>query len=116
VLLTDGMPNLYQTPAGQIDTYVYNNPSSNFYSGGSYAKQAPLMQTAQMQGDHWYVFPVGIGLGTDYDFMDRVARMGLTANSSGQSARGSGNPADYEARLTEIFRSIITNPKLRLVK
>lgn len=116
VLLTDGMPNLYQSSTATIDNYVANNPSSDFYSSGSYPKQASLMQTAQMQSDHWYVFPVGIGLGTDYDFMDRMARMGLTANDSGQSARGSGNPGDYEARLTEIFRNIISNPKLRLVK
>lgn len=116
VLLTDGMPNLYQSSTGTIDNYVANNPSDDFYASGSYAKQAPLMQTAKMQSDHWYVYPVGIGLGTDYDFMDRMARMGLTANDSGQSARGSGNPGDYEARLTEIFRNIITNPKLRLVK
>ena len=59
---------------------------------------------------------MGIGLGCDYDFMDRMARMGATANTSGQSPRGSGNPADYEAVLTQIFQNIITNPKLRLVQ
>ena len=74
------------------------------------------MQTSMMQGNNWYLYPVGIGLGCDYDFMDRMARMGATANSSGQSPRGSGNPADYEAVLTEIFQNIITNPKLRLVQ
>lgn len=117
VLLTDGMPNLYQSSTGTIDNYVANNPSANFYGTGTYyPQQASLMQTAKMQGNHWYVYPVGIGLGTDYDFMDRMARMGLTANISGQSARGSGNPGDYEVRLTAIFRNIITNPKLRLVK
>jgi hypothetical protein len=45
-----------------------------------------------------------------------MARMGLTADPSGHGARGSGNPADYEARLTEIFRKIIINPRLRLVQ
>jgi hypothetical protein len=59
---------------------------------------------------------VGIGLECDYGFMDRLARMGSTADQDGESPRGSGNPADYEQRLTEIFQHIITNPKLRLVK
>ena len=116
VLLTDGMPNLYESSRGTIDSYVSANSSPYFYNSGSYAKQAPLMRASMMQGDRWYLFPVGIGLGTDYDFMDRMAQMGDTANDDGQSARGSGNPAEYEARLTEIFEDIITNPKLRLVQ
>jgi hypothetical protein len=114
VLLTDGMPNLYTTSSSQISSYIANNPSSNFY-GSAYAKNAPLMQASMMQGNHWYLYPVGIGLGCDYDFMDRMARMGET-DKDGQGPRGSGNPADYEARLSEIFRSIITNPKLRIVQ
>ncbi len=114
VLLTDGMPNLYVTSSSQISSYITNNPSSNFY-GSQYPKNAALMQTSMMQGDHWYLYPVGIGLGCDYDFMDRMARMGDT-DKSGQGPRGSGNPADYEARLTEIFQNIITNPKLRIVQ
>lgn len=115
VLLTDGQPNLYVSSASQINTYAQNNPSDNFY-GGSYPRDASLMQTSLMQGDHWSLYPVGIGLGCDYGFMDRMARMGSTANNDGQSPRGSGNPADYEQRLAEIFEKIITNPKLRLVQ
>lgn len=115
VLLTDGLPNLYQTSASTIRTYMNNNPSGDFY-GGNYPRDAALMQTSMMQGDHWFMYPVGIGLGCDYDFMDRMSRMGSTANSDGEGPRGSGNPADYEERLTEIFRNIITNPKLRLVQ
>jgi hypothetical protein len=74
------------------------------------------MQTLSMQQDRWTVFPVGVGLGTDYDFMDRLARLGSTADDNGQGARGSGNPADYEQRLTDIFQKIITSPKVRLVQ
>ncbi len=74
------------------------------------------MQTMIMQLQDWRVFPVGLGLGTDYAFMDRMARMGCTANDDGQSPRGSGNPAEYEQRLKDIFEEIITNPKPRLVK
>ncbi len=117
VLLTDGQPNLYSSSNSTISTYRNQHPSSDFYGGsGSYPQDASLMQTSTMQGNNWYLYPVGIGLDTDYNFMDRMARMGATANSSGESARGSGNPADYEARLTDIFEKIITNPKLRLVK
>ncbi len=117
VLLTDGMPNLYSSSKTTISNYRKDNPSDNFYGGSSkYAHDAALMQTSMVQGDRWSVYPVGIGLECDYDFMDRMARMGATANSDGQSPRGSGNPAEYEQRLTDIFEHIITNPKLRLVQ
>ena len=69
-----------------------------------------------MTDSHWYLYPVGLGLGTDYDFMDRLARQGDTANDNGESPRGSGNPAEYEQRMTEIFTNIITCPKVRLVQ
>jgi hypothetical protein len=117
VLLTDGLPNLYQSSSSAISTYRTQNPSANFYGGSSnYAQDAALMQTSIAQGNNWYLFPVGIGLGCDYSFMDRMARMGATANSSGSSPRGTGNPAVYESVLTQIFQDIITNPKLRLVR
>lgn len=116
VLLTDGVPNLYKSSNGAIDKYILNNPSTNFYNNGAYWNDAALMQSKMMQNDHWRMFPVGVGLGCDYDFMDRMARMGGTANSSGQSARGSGNPAEYEQKLTDIFKKIITNPQVRLVE
>jgi len=117
VLLTDGMPNLYQSSTTTINNYVAANPNPNFYSAGSsYPRQAALMQTHMMQGNNWYVYPVGVGLGTDYDFMDRVARMSGTANARGQSPRGTGNPGVYEDVLRNIFEQIITRPKLRLVQ
>jgi hypothetical protein len=116
VLLTDGMPNLYTSSTSTISDYRDNNPHDDFYGGGSYALDAPLMQTRIMQLQDWRVFPVGLGLGTDYSFMDRMARMSFTDNSDGQSPRGSGNPAEYEQRLVDIFEEIITNPRPRLVK
>lgn len=117
VLLTDGMPNLYVSSNSQISTYRVQHPSDNFYGSSSKrAHDAALMQTSMMQREHWYLYPVGIGLGCDYDFMDRMARMGATANEDGEGPRGSGNPADYEQRLTEIFEHIITSPRLRLVQ
>jgi len=114
VLLTDGIPNLYSSSSAEISAYRTNFPSSNYY-GNSNAKDAPLMQTSIMQRNRWSVYPVGIGLECNYDFMDRMARMGET-DKNGQGPRGSGNPAEYEARLVELFRRIITSPKLRLVQ
>jgi len=61
-------------------------------------------------------YEIGIGLGTDYDFMDRLARMGGTDNEDGQAPRTSGNPVGYESELSEIFEDIIENPAVRLVK
>lgn len=116
VLLTDGVPNLYVSSDGEIRNFISRNPSPEYYGGNAYPYDAALMQVAKMQLDHWSVFPVGVGLGTDYDFMDRLARLGGTADDDGQSSRGSGNPAEYEQRLREIFEQIIQSPKVRLVK
>jgi len=116
VLLTDGVPNLYVSSRREIDRFIRENPSDDFYGGWKYAYDASLMQAAVMEQKNWYMFPVGIGLGTDYDFMDRLARMGATANDDGESPRGSGNPAEYEQRLSSIFEEIITNPQVRLVQ
>lgn len=116
VLLTDGVPNLYVSSRSEIDAFIRDNPRTEFYGDGRYWCDAPLMQTLKMQAAGWQVFPVGVGLGTDYGFMDRLARLGGTADDNGQSARGSGNPAEYEQRLTEIFKKIITSPRVRLVQ
>jgi hypothetical protein len=117
VLLTDGMPNLHTTPAATIDTYMAANASSDWYADDNHDPfNASIMQSMTMQSNGWAVFPVGLGLGTDYSFMDRMARTGGTADDSGQSPRGSGNPAEYEQRLVEIFEAIIHSPKSRLVQ
>ena len=78
-------------------------------------KNAALMQTSMMQGNNWYVYSAGVGLECDSDFMDRIARVGLTAKQ-GHGPTGGGDPATYEANMTKIFTDVITNPKLRLVK
>jgi hypothetical protein len=116
VLLTDGVPNLVQSPVANIDQYMTDHPNSEWYGGGYYWLDAPLMQADEIRRSSWWLYPVGIGLGTDYNFMDKMARLGDTADDSGQSARGSGNPAEYEERLKEIFTRIIQSPKVRLVK
>jgi hypothetical protein len=117
VLLTDGMPNLYSSNPATISSYMSANPSSDWYTGSNTnAVNAPIMQAMTMESNGCAVFPVGLGLGTDYGFMDRMARGGGTANDSGESPRGSGNPAEYEQRLADIFEEIITSPKSRLVK
>ena len=99
-----------------IDKFMGDNPDGEFYRGGYYWLDAALMQATQVEAENTMLFPVGIGLGTDYDFMDRMGRAGGSADASGQSPRGSGNPAEYEQRLTEIFEEIIKSPKVRLVQ
>ncbi|MBX7165365.1 MAG: hypothetical protein K1X74_03365 [Pirellulales bacterium] len=116
VLLTDGVPNLYSSSASTISQFQANFPSADYYANGAYWYDACLMQAMDIQNRHWRLFPVGLGLGTDYNFMDRLARLGMTANEAGQGPRGSGNPAEYEQRLTEIFEDIIKNPQVRLVQ
>jgi hypothetical protein len=131
VLLTDGQPNLKRSSmtTSLINSYISNNPSTwtdpntnqevnNWITTGSLVaeKNASLMHASSMQAGNGFVYAAGVGLGCDYDFMDRMARMGGTANNLGQSPRGSGDPAVYEQRMRQIFEDILTNPKLRLVQ
>ncbi|MDB5385283.1 MAG: Endoglucanase, partial [Planctomycetaceae bacterium] len=116
VLLTDGVPNLYQSSSSTVGSYISANPSTNFYSSTSanLPYNAPLMQADIMDTNNVQMYPVGTGLGTDYDFMDRMARINGTA-TNGQAARGTGNPASNEATLTAIFTNIIEGGRVRLV-
>ena len=74
------------------------------------------MQTSMLNTSKGITFSVGMGLGCDYNFMDRIARMGKTADPSGLSTRSTGNPALYEDELSEIFRKIIQAPGSRIVR
>ncbi len=116
VLLTDGMPNAYQSKSGDVDDFIFGDGAGETYGGGYYWLDAALMGVFQLEGAKVDVYPVGIGLGADYNFMDRAARLGGTGGDDGQSPRGSGNPAEYEDVLTEIFRKVISEPTGRLVE
>lgn len=115
ILLTDGVPNAWQTPNADIESFIGQNPSSEYYASGYYWLNSALMQATKFESTNVALYSVGIGLGTDYNFMDRMARMAGTAKS-GQSPRGSGNPAEYEQRLTDIFLEIVKNPGGKLVE
>jgi hypothetical protein len=116
VLLTDGVPNLYKSSSSTVSSYITSNPNTNFYSSttANLPYNTVIMQADQMDGDNVQIYPVGTGLGADYDFMDRVSRINGTAKN-GQSPRGTGNPASNEATLTTIFTSIIQGGRVRLV-
>jgi hypothetical protein len=119
VLLTDGMANLKTSSNSAVSTYRTGHTNSNFYGGTTstdYASDAALMQTNTLQSGGWLLYAVALGLGADYDFMDRMARMGDTANDDGQAPRTSGDPSAYEAELTAIFRNIIESPHVHLVQ
>ena len=116
VLLTDGIANAYESPESSINNFLADSAGPEGYGGGYYWLDAALMQSYQLEAEGIDIYPVGIGLGTDYDFMDRMSRLGGTAGDSNGSPRGSGNPAEYEALLTEIFREIVSLPTARLVE
>ena len=69
-----------------------------------------------MNTGKWKLYPVPLGLGADQDFMNRMARMGGTADDLGQAATSSGDPSAYETELTNIFKQIIDNPQVHLVQ
>jgi hypothetical protein len=115
VLLSDGVPNVWATDESKVSSFMGGNPSPNFYDPDYVWYNAPLMQTAEIQKKNQKMYPVGMGMGSDLDFMDRMARIAKT-DQGGLSARGAGNPADYEAQLTAIFDKLLKQRATRLVQ
>jgi Flp pilus assembly protein TadG len=116
VLLTDGMPNLKTSSNTTISTYRTNTPSDYFYGGTSnYNHDAALMQVSAMQAKGWTTYAVGVGLGTDDEFMDRVMKMS-TNEADAEAPQTSGDPAEYETELRAIFKQIVDTPRVRLVE
>ncbi|SFH71078.1 TadG family pilus assembly protein [Planctomicrobium piriforme] len=114
VLLTDGVPNAWQSSDQTINDYITTNPAGDYYGSDYVWYNSALMQAAQSKTANSELYNVAVGLGADYDFMDRMARLSGTAEN-GQSPRGSGNPAEYEQTMTDIFTKIIKAPGSRLV-
>ncbi len=115
VLCTDGVPNVWQTDAATVKADVAANPNANYYGSDYVWYNAVLRQAAQMEKKKEKLYGVGMGLGADLDFMDRIARIAKT-DEGGLSPRGTGNPTDYEQQLINIFRKIINTRSGRLVK
>jgi hypothetical protein len=115
ILLTDGIPNIYQSSSSSVSNYMSSHPDSDFYPSSDMSYNTVLMQSSIIQSNKGHLYGVGMGLGADYDFMDRIDRIANT-DVNGASPRGSGNPAQYEQRLIDIFKTIIQTPGMRLVK
>ena len=116
ILLTDGMPNLYESDESDIDSHILNNPSGDYYTGsGQYARNAPLVQADQIAGDDIQLFGLSMGMGANADFMGRLARLART-DQDGQPLSTAGDPYRYEEILTDQLRDIINNGGIRLVK
>ncbi len=116
ILLTDGLPNTWESNSAHIKNYINKNPDADFYGEGYDWFNSVLVQTSGfLTSDKGQLFPVGMGIGTDYDFMDRIARI-AASDDAGSSPRSTGNPAQYEAQLLNILSTIIKNPGGRLME
>ncbi len=115
ILLTDGVPNAWISSSSDINQHIANNPNADFYGSDFVWLNSALMQADLVQGENDVLHSVGVGLGADYDFLDRMSRFSGT-DVGGHSQQGSGNPAEYEQVMTDIFLNIIKNPGSRLVE
>ncbi len=117
LLLTDGVANLKTSANSTITSYESAHPSSNYYNNvNDYPSDAALMQADTMRGGKWQVYALALGLAADYDFMDRMARMGGTADSNGHAPTTSGDPSAYETEMTALLDKVIDNPQVHLVQ
>ena len=116
ILLSDGVPNEWKSSTADMNQFMNDNPSPDFYTQDVPWVNAPLIQAAKFRMEDTEIHPVGIGLGTDYGFMDRMARLAETCDEDGQAQRGPVNPDDYEEELTRILKDVIKHPGTRLVQ
>ena len=115
ILLTDGKPNLYESSQSTINDWIADNPSPEYYDASQPHMNAPLMQAAQAQRDDTLLFGLSMGMGSDGDFMGRLARLANT-DTDGQPLTTAGDPSRYEEVLTKVLQEIINNAGIRLVK
>lgn len=116
VLLTDGMPNVWDMSTTDIGDHIAANASPNYYPTGYHWFNSVLVQSDQFFKDQrGKLFPLGMGLAADYDFMDRLARQSST-DMGGLSLHGSGNPAAYEAQLINMLTNVINRAGSRLAE
>jgi hypothetical protein len=116
VLLTGGPPDLYVTSPGQLDEFLRERPSPEFYGKGANPCDAALAQIVQMEAKRWAVFPVGVGPGGQGDFLDRMARLAATADPSGRGPHAAGSPSECQQRLTGILVKVLSERQFRLVQ
>jgi Flp pilus assembly protein TadG len=125
IFLSDGIPNIKQSSDDTINTFMSENDDGEWFGNvtNGMNRNAALMQIQQIQAMGWRTHSIGLGLGADKTLMDRMARMAGTAvkdpaNPTGPkiSPYASGNPADYQTRLTAIFDEIASTPAIQLVK
>jgi hypothetical protein len=123
--MTDGMPNIKQSSNGTISAYQAANPNVEWYSSGTFymEKNACLMQIDQFKALGWQTNCVGVGLGCDQDFMDRMARTAGTGVTDPSNPNGpkiapyaTGNPANYQQMLTDIFNNVVGAANVHLVQ
>ena len=66
VLLTDGVPNAWQSSDGEINSYIDSHPSPEYYGSLYPWYNSALRQSHMFRDDHSgnKLYPVGIGFGT----------------------------------------------------
>ncbi|NNJ27423.1 hypothetical protein LzC2_35260 [Planctomycetes bacterium LzC2] len=117
VIVSDGVPNAWTTEESEVAAYrttLEEDDAAEFYAAGATWLNAPLMHASKWKSEGKTI-PIGMGLGADHEYADRMARLSNTADSSGSSPRTSGNPAMYESELRRIFEDYL-RPSPKLVK
>ena len=117
VIVSDGVPNAWTTDEAEVAAYrdaIADADAGLFAPAGYTWLNAPLMHARKWRR-RGSTIPIGMGLGADHAFADRMAQVARTADDAGRAPRTSGNPAVYETELRAIFEDLI-RPEPKLVK
>lgn len=125
MIVADGPPSGKVSSSAEIDQFVTEHPSSEWYGATEYRyeRNAVLMQVMKMRQLGYRIHGVGIGRAADVGLLDRIARIGGTAEPLtndlqlpwGARCVG-GNPAEYQQRLTLELQRMLDSPRVKLVR
>jgi len=116
VVLTDGLANSAVSTAKDILAFVSTTSDSAFPLDGNQPQLAAMMQVGRCRQDGWSVFPIGVGVGANWAFIDQLARLSGNTGNNQIPDNVASDPVDREQRIVEILKLIIDRPPVRLVQ
>ncbi|MGQ9505595.1 MAG: VWA domain-containing protein [Thermogutta sp.] len=116
ILLTDGHPNCCVSSPKTIQDFLSESVDSSDVSSWSQAQLAALMQALRCYQDGWTFYPVGVGMGVEREFINKLAACSQPGANDESFDQVADHPVGRVEKIVEILRRIIDHPPIRLVQ